>query len=162
MIHGQPTTNTFFSVVIHGISSDFKIHLVLPLALVKLDLLGSGDIVEKVFESVSAALPGKRIAVTTTNNGPNMVKGMRDGRIGRWPCAAHMLNRIMIKSTMEKVDNSSVELLPRVLRAVKFNPALQKGMEERGIKKINDYPETRWGYIYMCQGHLREVGQAVR
>ena len=46
-----------------------------------------------------------------------------------------MLNRV-IKSTMEKVDNNSVKLLPRVLRAVKFNPALQKEMEERGIKKI--------------------------
>ena len=131
---------TLFSVVVHGISSDFKNHLVLPLPLAKLDLLGSGDIVEKVFESVSAALPGKRIAVATTDNGPNMIKGMRDGRIGRWPCAAHMLNRV-IKSTMEKVHDSSVELLPRVLRAVKFNPTLQKGMEERGIKKINDDPE---------------------
>ena len=113
------------SVVVHWISSDFKNHLVLPLPLAKLDLLGSGDIVEKVFESVSAALPGKRIAVATTDNGPNMIKGMRDGRIGRWPCAVHMLNRV-IKSTMEKVHDSSVELFPRVLRAVKFNPALQK------------------------------------
>ena len=50
---------------------------------------------------------------------------MRDEGIGRWLCAAHMLNRV-IKSTMEKVHDSSVELLPRVLRAVKFNPALQK------------------------------------
>ena len=64
----------FLSVVVHGISSDFKNHLVLPLPLAKLDLLGSGDIVEKVFESVSAALPGKRIAVATTDNGPNMIK----------------------------------------------------------------------------------------
>ena len=102
-----------------------------------------------MFESVSAALPGKRIAVATTDNGPNMIKGMRDGGIGRWPCAAaHMLNRV-IKSTMEKVHNSSVDLLPKVLRAMKFNLTLQKEMEERGIKKINDYPETRWGYIYM-------------
>ena len=74
---------------------------------------------------------------------------------GRWPCAAHMLNRV-IKSTMEKVHDSSVDLLPRVLRAVKFNPALQKGMEERGIMKINDYPETRWGYIYMCAKDILE------
>ena len=37
----------FLSVVVHGISSDFKIHLILPLPLTKLDLLGSGDIVEK-------------------------------------------------------------------------------------------------------------------
>ena len=66
-----------------------------------------------------------------------------------------MLNRV-IKSTMEKVHDSSVELLPRVLRAVKFNPALQKGMEERGIKKINDYPKTRWGYIYMCAKDILE------
>ena len=70
----------FLSVVVHGISNGFKNHLVLPLPLAKLDLLGSGDIVEKVFESVSAALPGKRIAVATTDNGPNMIKGMRDGR----------------------------------------------------------------------------------
>ena len=53
----------------------------MPLA--KLDLLGSGDIVKRVFESVSTALPGKRIAVATTDNGPNMIKGMRDERIGR-------------------------------------------------------------------------------
>ena len=33
---------------------------------------------------------------------------------------------------------------------MKFNPTLQKEMKERGIKKINDYPETRCGYIYMC------------
>ena len=74
----------FLSVVVHGVNSDFKNHLVLPLPLTKLDLLGSGGIVEKVFESVSAALPGKRIAVATTDNGTNnMTKGMRDGRIGR-------------------------------------------------------------------------------
>ena len=86
----------FLSVVVHGISSDFKNHLVLPLPLAKLDLLGSGDIEEKVFECVSAALLGKRIAVATTDNGPNMIKGMRDERIGRWPCAAHMLNKVTI------------------------------------------------------------------
>ena len=38
----------FLSVVVHGISSDFKNHLILPLPLAKLDLLGrSGDIVKK-------------------------------------------------------------------------------------------------------------------
>ena len=68
----------FLSVVIHGISSDFRNHLVLPLPLAKLDLLGSGDIVERVFESVSVALPGKRIVIATADNGTNMVKGMRD------------------------------------------------------------------------------------
>ena len=92
--------------MVHGISSDFKNHLVLlPLPLAKLDLLGSGDIEEKVFECVSAALLGKRIAVATTDNGPNMIKGMRDERIGRWPCAAHMLNRV-IKSTMKSVTTA--------------------------------------------------------
>ena len=30
-------------------------------------------------------------------------------------------------------------------------------MEEREIKKTNDYPETRWVYLHVCQGHLREV-----
>ena len=127
VIHGQPTTNTFFLLWFIWISSYFKNHLILPLPLAKLDLLGSGDIVEKVVESDSAALLGKRIAVATTDNGPNMIKGMRDGRIGRWPCAAHMLNRVIKKSTMKKVNNSSAELLPRVLRAVKFNPVFQKG-----------------------------------
>ena len=80
---------------------------------------------------------------------------MRDGRIGRWSCAAHRLNRV-IKSIMEKVLSSSVDLLPRVLRAVRFNSALQKEMKERGTKKINDYPETRWGYIYMCTKDILE------
>ena len=110
---------------------------------------------ERVFESVSAALPGKRIAIATTDNGTNMVKGMRDGGIGRWPCDAHMLNR-MIKNTLKRMNNSCVDMLPRVLRAVKFNPTLQRGMEERGIKKINDYPETRLGYIYMCAKDILE------
>ena len=36
-----------------------------------------------------AALPEKRIAVATTDNGTsNVTKGMRDGGIGRWSCAA--------------------------------------------------------------------------
>ena len=91
--------------MIHGINSDFKNHLVLPLLLAKLDLLGSGDVVERVlFESVATvALPEKRIAVATTDNGTsNMItKGMREGGVGRWPCAAvHMLNRV--------INNSSV------------------------------------------------------
>ena len=34
-------------VVVHGISSDSKNHLVLPLPLAKLDLFGSGGIMEK-------------------------------------------------------------------------------------------------------------------
>ena len=87
-----------------------------------------------MFESASAALPGKRIAVATTDNGPNMIKGMRDGRIGRWPCAAHMLNRV-IKSIIEKVHINSVELLPRVLRSVKFIPTLQKEMEKEESRR---------------------------
>ena len=67
-----------------------------------------------------------------------------------------MLNRV-IKNTLKRMDNNScVDMLPRVLRAVKFNPALQRKMEERGIKKINDYPETRWGYIYMCAKDILE------
>ena len=65
----------FLSVVVHGISSDFKNHLVLPLPLAKLDLLGSGDVVERAFESVAAAaLPGNSITVATTDNGTNMIK----------------------------------------------------------------------------------------
>ena len=78
-------------------------HLVLPsFASCKLDLLGSGDVVERVLESVAAAaLPWKRIAVATTDNGTTWSKGMRDGGIGSWPCAtAHMLNRV-IKNTMK-------------------------------------------------------------
>ena len=63
----------------------------------------------------------------------------------------------LIKSTMKRVDNNnSVDLLQRVFKGnVKFNPTLQKEME-RGIKKINDYPETRWGYIYMCTKDILE------
>ena len=41
------------------------------------------------------------------------------------------------------MHDSSVELLPGVLRAVKFNPALQKEVEEGRINGINDYPEIR-------------------
>ena len=91
VIHGQPTTNT--SLICCG-SQDKQWHQEplspsLPLPLAKLDLLGSGDVVERVFESVSAvALPEKRIAVATTDNGTNMIKGMRDDGVERWPCAA--------------------------------------------------------------------------
>ena len=61
---------------------------------------------------------GKRIAVAITDNKINMIKRMRDGRIGRWPCAAaHMLNRV-IKIIMKRVNNKSVDLLTRVLRTV--------------------------------------------
>ena len=130
----------FLSVVVYGISSDFKNHLVLPSPLAKLGLLGSGDdvVVRRVFESVSA-LPRKRIAVATTDNEINMItKGMRDGGIGRWPCAAavHMLNRVIKIIMKRENNNSSVNLLPRVLRgSAKFNPALQKEMEERKRNK---------------------------
>ena len=37
----------------------------------------------------------------------------------------------VIKSTMKRVDNNSVDLLTRVLKgSVKFSPTLQKEMEE--------------------------------
>ena len=67
---------------------------------------------------------------------------------------------------MNRVENNnSVDLLPKgFVSSVKFNPTLQKEMEERGIKKINDYPETRCEITFTCvfQGHLREeVGQIV-
>ena len=39
---------------------------------------------------------------------------------------------------------------------MKFNLTFQKEMEERGIKKINDCLETRWGYIYMCAKDILE------
>ena len=29
-------------------------------------------------------------------------------------------------------------------------------MKERGINRINDHPETRWGYIYMCAKDILE------
>ena len=57
----QPPTLSLL-LWVHRISSDFKNnHSVLPsFATCKLDLLGSGDVVERVFESVSAAaLPWK-------------------------------------------------------------------------------------------------------
>ena len=42
------------------------------------------------------------IAVVTTDNGTNMIKGIRDGRIGRWPCAAvHMFNRVIMSNNEE-------------------------------------------------------------
>ena len=108
--------------VVHGINSDFKNHLVLPF-LYHLQNWTSLEMVmlwKDVFECVAAAaLPGKRIAVATTDNGTNsMIKEMRDGGVIRWPCAAvHMLNRV-IKNTMKRVNNGNVDLLPRVLRAV--------------------------------------------
>ena len=145
VIHGQPTTNTFFSVVVvHVISSDFKNHLVLPLPLTKLDLLGSGD---DVVERDPAALPGKRIAVQQQTMKPTWLpKEWEMGNRKIALCCCSYVEQV-IKSTMKRVDNnSSVDLLLRVLSTLKFNTALQKEMEEkRGIKKINDYPETRCG-----------------
>ena len=116
----------------------------------------------------AAALPGKRIAAATTDNGINMIKGMKDGRIGRWPCAAaHMLNRV-IKNTMNRVENNnSVDLLPRGLKGnVKFSPALQKEMERKeGSRRSMTVQRDKvcWvTYLCVCQGHLREeVEQAV-
>ena len=109
---------TLLSVVVYWISSDINNHLILSsFTTCKTGPLGNGDAaVERVFESVAAvALSGKRIAVVTTDNGnSNVIKGMRDGGVGRWPCAAaHMLNR-MIKITTKRVNNS-VNLLPKGL-----------------------------------------------
>ena len=88
----------------------------MPIA--KLDLFRRSDAVKRVFESVAAALPEKRIAAATTDNRTNVTKGMRDGGVGRYSCAAaHMLNGV-IKSTMKRVNSSSVDMLPRALRAV--------------------------------------------
>ena len=72
--------------------------------LIKLDLFGRSDaVMERVFESVATvALSVKMIAVTTTDNGTNMIKRNERWRNGRWPCAAaHMLNRV-IKNTMKR------------------------------------------------------------
>ena len=54
----------FLSVVVHGISDDFKNHLTLPsFATCKTGPAWKLCHCGKVFESVSAALPGKRIAL---------------------------------------------------------------------------------------------------
>ena len=68
----------------------------------------------------------------------------------------------VIKIIIKRMDNnSSVDLLPRVLRAVKFNPTLQKEMKKmekkEGIKKINDYPETRCGVASVCVKDILEM-----
>ena len=39
---------------------------------------------------------------------------------------------------------------------MKFNLTFQKEMEERGTDRINDHPEARWGYIYMCAKDILE------
>ena len=118
-------------VVVYGISSDFKNHLVLPLQLEKLDLLGNGsDVVERVFEGVSAVvLPGKRIAVTTTDNRTNnMIK-----RNVRWRnrkmvlcCCSHVKQGD--KNTMKRwTTTATVFTTYKSLEDyVKLNPALQK------------------------------------
>ena len=80
-----------------------------------------------------------------------------------------MLNSV-IKSTMKRVNNSSVELLPRVLKVVKFNPALQK--EENGRKRNQEESMTvqrQGGATSMCSkdilekwGKLCEVEEEIR
>ena len=67
----QPQTLSL-SAVVHGIAvASRTIWSFLPLPLAKAGPLGrSGDIVERVFESV-AALPGKVIVVAATDNGTN-------------------------------------------------------------------------------------------
>ena len=110
VIHGQPTTNAFsLVVVVHRISSDFKNHVVLP----SFTTFKTGphlkwcDNVKRVFESVTAALPGKRIAVAIIDNGNNIIKGMRwKNRKMVFVLSAHMLNRV-IKSTMKRVSNNN-------------------------------------------------------
>ena len=69
---------------------------------------------------------------------------MRDGGIGRWPCAAaHMLNRV-IKNTMKRVNNNnSIDLLIGLEGNKVQSSTSKENRRKRGIKKINDYPETR-------------------
>ena len=105
---------------------------------------------ERVFESV--ALPGKRIAVATANNGINMIKVNERWRNRRWPCAAvHMLYRV-IKSTMKRVNNnSSVDLLPRVLRVVWSSTSTSKGNGRKRNQEDQWLPRYKvWGFICMC------------
>ena len=53
-------------------------------------------------------LSGKMIAAATTDNRINMIKGIRDGGIGRWPCAAaHMSNRLIKSTIAKRVNNNS-------------------------------------------------------
>ena len=69
------------------------------------------------------------------------------------PLLSHCCAGQVIKNTMNRVENNnSADLLPRGLNgSVKFNPALQKEMEERReAKKINDYPETGCGAAFTC------------
>ena len=67
--------------VVRRINSDFKNHLVLlSLPLENWTSLEVIMLWKDVFEC-SAALLGKRIAVTTTDNGISNIKGMRDGGI---------------------------------------------------------------------------------
>ena len=69
------------------------------LPLVKLDLLGSGDdAVQRVFESVAAALPDNMIAVATTGNVTNMIK-----RNERWR------NRKMVLCCCSHVEQGDKE-----------------------------------------------------
>ena len=77
------------------------------------------------------------------------MKGLRDEGIGRWPCAAHILNGV-IKRVVKKFNDESLNTIPKILRVMKCNPPTVMEMEKKKIKKINDYPETRWGYIYLC------------
>ena len=91
----------------------------MPLA--KLDLLERSDVVKRVLRVLLLLLfHGKMIAVATTDNGTNNMIKVNE----RWKnrkmalcCCSHVEQ--VIKSTMKRVNNnSSVNLLPRVLRAV--------------------------------------------
>ena len=71
--------------------------------------------------------------------------------------AACMLNRV-IKNTMKRVNNNnSVDLLPRVLRAVWSSiQHFRRKWKKEETKKINNYPETRCGAISTCVKDILE------
>ena len=80
-------------------------------------------------------------------------------RIGRWPCAAaHMLNRV-IKNTMNRVENnSSVDCFQGSWEQCEVQPNTSEGKgRKRGIKKINDCPETKVElHLHMCVNDILE------
>ena len=60
----------------------------------------------------------------------------------------------VIKSTIKRVDNSSVDLLPRVLKnSVKFNQALKRKWKKKEGSRRSMMPRDKvcgYIYIYMC------------
>ena len=148
----------FLFVVVHRISSGFKNHLVLH----SFATWKTGPAWKKwwycgksVWECFCCHFLERGLLLQQTMEPTTWSKRMRNGGNRKMAlyCCSHVEQ--VIKSIMKRVGNNnnsnSVDLLPKVLRTLWSSTQhfRRKWKRKRGIKKINDYPETKYGATSM-------------